>query len=75
MVLSVLSYSTTEHRCSELSYNHLLNLARVIFHSKQSITTMIIHPLDTSHTQTKLYLLLNHISEGAALLENCMLCV
>lgn len=43
--------------------------------SKHSITAKIIHPLDMSHTQTKLYLLLNHISDGAALLENCMLCV
>lgn len=42
---------------------------------KHSITAKIIHPLDMSHTQTKLYLLLNHISDGAALLENCMLCV
>lgn len=33
----------------------------------------IIHSLDMSHTETKLYLLLNHISDGAALLENCML--
>lgn len=43
--------------------------------SKHRITAKIIHPLDMSHTQTKLYLLLNHISDGAALLENCMLCV
>ncbi len=43
--------------------------------SKHSITAKMIHPLDMSHTQTKLYLLLNHISDGAALLENCMLCV
>lgn len=35
----------------------------------------IIHSLDMSHTQTKLYLLLNRISDGAALLENCMLYV
>lgn len=33
----------------------------------------IIHSLDMSHTETKLYLLLNRISDGAALLENCML--
>lgn len=35
----------------------------------------IIHSLDMSHTETKLYLLLNRISDGAALLENCMLYV
>lgn len=35
----------------------------------------IIHSLDMSHTETKFYLLLNRISDGAALLENCMLYV
>lgn len=46
-----------------------------ILFSQHGITAKIIHSLDMSPTQTKLYLQLNHISDGAALLENCMLCL
>ena len=74
-VSNVLSYIKTLHPSPVCRGSPVKPCLCDISLPKHNITAKIIHPLDMSHTKTKLYLLLNHISDGAALLENCMLCV